>query len=410
MADQKKKILTIEAIRGGAAIYVMLGHIVLLYKPYTFFPSYEFITKTIFGYGHQAVLLFFIVSGFSITYSSGISDFSDRQNLRDYLFKRFRRIYPLFIIALLISLFVLLITGTDSDYKRIILSFFFLTDLGPGSIVAPIPTNPPIWSLSYEIVYYFLFPVMLLLWKRIGQKATFIWFLMAGIVAGLAGFAGWPNHIFNLLQYYWFWIAGAMLAEAYLNNRKFRFSFSKGLIVSSVGLMLTIEKIPIVSHWLWTLFFILIFLLFYSDKKELSKRERILNFIIGIFSLVVCYFFTYSGKIVYHADLLRIIIPGLALASVFIYFLPLETLRNTVRMLLGPFTRSGSFSYALYIVHWPLINLAVFLLNKYLNPSFIILFTIIMVNILIIFLTSWFLEEKLQPVLARRLNKWYYQK
>jgi peptidoglycan/LPS O-acetylase OafA/YrhL len=247
---------------------------------------------------------------------------------------------------------------------------------------------------------------MLLLWKRIGQKATFVWFLMAGIVAGLAGFAGWPNHIFNLLQYYWIWITGAMLANAYVNNRKFRFRYSKGLIVSSVGLMLTIEEIPIVSHWLWTISFILIFLLFYSDKKELSKWERILNFIIGIFFLGVCYFFTYSGKIVYHADLLRIIIPGMAVASVFIYYLPLETLKNTVRRLLVPFTRSGSFSYALY----PLITLAVFLLNKYLNPSFIIMLTIIFVNILIIFLTSWFLEEKLQPVLARRLNKWYYQK
>jgi len=76
MAEKKKIILSIEAIRGIAAIYVMLGHIVQLYQVYSYFPGYEFAIKTVFGYGHQAVLLFFIVSGFSITYSSYDIDLS----------------------------------------------------------------------------------------------------------------------------------------------------------------------------------------------------------------------------------------------------------------------------------------------------------------------------------------------
>ena len=144
MAYKGKRILSIEAIRGGAAIYVMLGHIVQLYQIPSHFPHYEFFIKTIFGYGHQAVLLFFIVSGFSITYSSSIANLSDFNALKEYLFKRFRRIYPLFFIVLVVSLVVLQITGIDSSLARNILSFLFLTDTASGALINPIPTNYPI--------------------------------------------------------------------------------------------------------------------------------------------------------------------------------------------------------------------------------------------------------------------------
>lgn len=410
MAYKGKRILSIEAIRGGAAIYVMLGHIVQLYQIPSHFPHYEFFIKTIFGYGHQAVLLFFIVSGFSITYSSSIANLSDFNALKEYLFKRFRRIYPLFFIVLVVSLVVLQITGIDSSLARNILSFLFLTDTASGALINPIPTNYPIWSLSYEVVYYLLFPVMLILWKKIGQKAIFLLFLIVGIIAGLAGFAIWPNHLFNLLQYYWIWIAGAMLADAYAHAKKFRIKYLKGLLVSSIALMLTIEEIPIVAYWFWSFFFILLFLLFYIVNQELSRRERIMNFGIGIGSMAICYFLTFFEEIVYHANLLRVILSGLGILNVVLYFIPEHFLKKSLRALLNPFVRSGSFSYALYILHWPLITLSVFLYSKYFSSSFMVMFVLIAINILIIILTSWLLEERLQPVIARGLNKWYYKK
>ncbi len=410
MAYKGKRILSIEAIRGGAAIYVMLGHIVQLYQIPSHFPHYEFFIKTIFGYGHQAVLLFFIVSGFSITYSSSIANLSDFSTLKEYLFKRFRRIYPLFFIVLVVSLVILQITGINSSLARNILSFLFLTDTASGAIINPIPTNYPIWSLSYEVVYYLLFPVMLILWKKIGQKATFLLFLIVGIIAGLAGFTMWPNHLLNLLQYYWIWVAGAMLADAYVNENKFRVKYLKGLLISLIALMLTIEEIPIVAYWFWSIFFILIFLLFYSDNQELSRGERIVNFGIGIGSLAFCYFLTFFEKLVYHDNLLHIILLGLGILTFVLYFIPLHFIKKSVRAMLNPFVRSGSFSYALYILHWPLITLSVFLYSKYFSSSFLVMSVLIAINILIIFLTSWFLEERLQPVLARGLNKWYYKK
>jgi len=410
MAEKKKIILSIEAIRGIAAIYVMLGHIVQLYQVYSYFPGYEFAIKTVFGYGHQAVLLFFIVSGFSITYSSYDIDLSDKESLKVYFFKRFRRIYPLFLIVLLFSLLVLKITAIPSDLKRNVLSFLFLTDNASGSIADPIPTNYPIWSLSYEVVYYLLYPVLVFVWSKLGQKKTLIIILGISIVSGLLGFAGWPNHIFNILQYYWIWIAGAMLADAYVHEKKFGVKFLKGLLISSIAIMLTIEEIPIVAFWFWSFFFILLFLLFYSDNQELSKGARIMNFSIGIGSVAICYFLTFFEEIVYHDDLLRIILMWLGIFTAVLYFIPEHFLKKSVRAMLNPFVRSGSFSYALYILHWPLITLAVFLYSKYFSSSFLVMFVFIAINILIIILTSWFLEERLQPVFVRYLNKVYYRK
>jgi peptidoglycan/LPS O-acetylase OafA/YrhL len=409
MADKKKKILSIEAIRGISAIYVMLGHIVQHYQPYNSFPKYEFITKTIFGYGHQAVLLFFIVSGFSITYSSSNINLSDPGSIKDYFFKRLRRIYPLFLIVLIISLISLLIAGIQSDAKRNILSFFFLTDIAPGSIANPIPTNFPIWSLSYEVVYYLLFPLLILSWQKIGMKRTFFIVLLSGMVAGMAGFAGWPNHLFNIWQYYWIWIAGAMLAKAFMNMKRFQFRYLNGVLISSVAFMLTFEKVPVVMDWFWSLMFLTIFFAYFIGIERIPLKSRLLNIIIGFVSVLICYFLTRFRGIVYHSDIIRILLFVIAGSSILLNLIPPDIPKNLIRLCLKPFVRSGSFSYALYISHWPIITISVFFYEKFFGASILHMSIGICLNMMVIFFLSWYLEEKLQPVIETVLNKWYYK-
>lgn len=388
----------------------MLGHIVLLYQPYNFLPEYEFAIKTVFGYGHQAVLLFFIVSGFSIAYSSSDLDIYDHKSIRDYFFKRFRRIYPLFFIALLISLIILFITKTQSDIIRLVLSFFFLTDIAAGAISYPIPTNFPIWSLSYEVVYYILFPFLILFYKKIGQHKTFILFLTIGLISGIVGFLKWPNHIFNILQYYWIWIGGAIIADAYLKNKTFRFSFIPGLLVLFVAFMLTIERINIVSDWCWSMFFLTIFLAFFVNKEQINIQKKLLNLLIGLVSVSICYYLTYFNIIVIHSDLLRYVLIGLGFSSLLLSIIPLYYFKNLSRYLIKPFVFSGSYSYALYIIHWPLIMLSVFLYKMFEGGSVSLMVFTITINIFLIFMVSRYLELGIQPWIAKILNKYYYRR
>lgn len=407
MLTAKNKILSIEAIRGMAAIYVMLGHIVLLYKPYSLIPRFEFIIKTIFGFGQQAVLLFFIVSGFSITYSAPDFNAPNNINISEYFYKRFRRIYPLFFISLVISIVILIITESRFEPFRTLLSFFFLTDKAEGSISYPISTNFPIWSLSYEVVYYILFPLIYILVPRIGKKKSFILLLTLSIISGVLNILFKPNHIFNVFQYSWVWLAGSFLAKAYKNKTYLKFNNLKGITIFSVAFMITFEQIPLIKNWFWSLFFILVFLSFLIDDKRDNIKKVIINFFIGFFSILACYCFTYIGNITYHTIIIRIFLFSLLIINLIINLLSSSFQKGLLRLFIKPFVKTGSISYALYIIHWPLIILFIFYYKKFFYTNITSLLFIIILNVIVVFIVSYFLEKQLQPKIEKKLNHYY---
>lgn len=355
--NNKKYILTIEGIRGFAAIYVMLGHFVLLYKPYTFTPGLEFVIKTLFGYGHQAVILFFIVSGFSIHYSSTKYDFTNKRDLNDYFFKRIRRIYPLFLISLLIALVVLYITKSPSDWNRNILSFLFLTDISKGAIVDPIQTNFPIWSLSYEIIYYLLYPFLLFYLRKFNLKKILIISFIVSLLAGFFEFANVQNHLSNVIQLYWVWVMGVIIAEFKMKNIKISITYFYGIFVISIAMMFTLEKLFLLRDWAWALFFSLLILSYFKDSEKLTFNKKIINVTIGLIGIGTCYLLTNNENVLFHPIMLRFILVLMILLTFMIVFIPIQYFQNYIRILLSPFVKAGYFSYAIYIFHWPLILL-----------------------------------------------------
>ncbi len=86
------KLEKLDAIRGFVALYVALGHWVDRNDT-----IHQFI-KDILRFGQQSVILFFLLSGFVIYIAT-----TNTENMpfRDYFIKRFRRIYPVMIGALL---------------------------------------------------------------------------------------------------------------------------------------------------------------------------------------------------------------------------------------------------------------------------------------------------------------------
>jgi peptidoglycan/LPS O-acetylase OafA/YrhL len=86
-----KKLNILEAVRGGAALYVFLGHFIVG----------SFIAKTnflsfFFRFGQEAVILFFLMSGFVIE----LSGLRKKTSFHDFFYKRFLRIYPLFFLGI----------------------------------------------------------------------------------------------------------------------------------------------------------------------------------------------------------------------------------------------------------------------------------------------------------------------
>lgn len=126
--SQVKKLTVLESLRGFASIYVAIGHFILSHK------NIPVSLGFLFRFGQEAVIIFFILSGFVIFYSSSKNQ---NESLYSYFIKRFRRIYFPLICALIVSI---VFVSCDFPIKALVGNLLMLQDFEtgkPGSFVAP---------------------------------------------------------------------------------------------------------------------------------------------------------------------------------------------------------------------------------------------------------------------------------
>lgn len=114
------------------------------------------------GYGHEAVIIFFVLSGYVIAY---VFDAKERAPIA-YWSSRLARIYSLAIPAVLLTIILDSIgerlapqfyegkTTHDYWYIRLTSSWFFMNEAWVSIMSF---SNVPYWSLCYEMWYYVLF-------------------------------------------------------------------------------------------------------------------------------------------------------------------------------------------------------------------------------------------------------------
>jgi peptidoglycan/LPS O-acetylase OafA/YrhL len=364
----------------------------------------------LFGFGHEAVILFFIVSGFSIHYSASKMNCLDKNEIKGYFYRRIRRIYPVFFISLIFSLFALYLIGESNSFLRVLYSFLFLTDISAGSISDPIQTNFPIWSLSYEMFYYLLYPILLLSIKKLGMNRAILYSVLLSVVFSTFGFIGIPNHLCNLLQYYWTWTIGVFLADYILKNKPISLKWHSVIFVSCFAFMFTIEKISVLRDWFWCLFFVSIFMLFLNSKKDVISRKFIgLNFGLSICAVAICYYLSYFDIFSFHPDLVRLILFALVPVSVVFIFIQRNVLRSIIVWFLRPFVITGGFSYALYIVHWPILVLVKFYFVENKDLGLFAFCALIVLSLLVMVLVSNFLERTYHPIVSKFIDSKFYK-
>jgi peptidoglycan/LPS O-acetylase OafA/YrhL len=147
----------IEALRGFAAIMVMVTH-------YTYFLTPE---AGIWGFASTGVDLFFVLSG----YVFAPYFFGKQLTLGTHLIRRFFRLYPLYFCALL--LYVALHVPATSAWNHFWSHLFMghtITSLAVASFY-----NPAFWSLPPEVEYYLLLSSLASasMWLRFGQRRIF---------------------------------------------------------------------------------------------------------------------------------------------------------------------------------------------------------------------------------------------
>jgi peptidoglycan/LPS O-acetylase OafA/YrhL len=214
VALSDRAIALLDCARAVAAIYVVVHHVAAA-RGWA-----AGLTGIPFRFGQEAVILFFLISGFVI-----FANEKDRATTGfGYYYRRFRRIYPPLLVALLISTAVFWTNGTLAqnfslrDLGLTLLNLQDISSLKPGVLVDPYLGNDPLWSLSYEMAFYLVFPSVLTAWKR-GRTAVTA---AVGIVCTLAyvSFLYSPNHFSLIASYFLVWWSGAMAAEAYMEGAR----------------------------------------------------------------------------------------------------------------------------------------------------------------------------------------------
>src|ERR1700750_3071082 len=92
-----KKLPFLTELRFFAALYVIFFHHGLLFS---FLPRPAFL---FLHHGYSAVSFFFVLSGFIIYYTYSKLDVRVRELTLEYRISRFVRIYPAYIVALLLA-------------------------------------------------------------------------------------------------------------------------------------------------------------------------------------------------------------------------------------------------------------------------------------------------------------------
>jgi len=343
--SNQKNLAVLDSIRGLAAIYVILHH----WLPHlNFIPKW--ISRGIFVFGQEAVMVFFLLSGFVI----GLSSFKTK-NLQfcTYFVKRFRRIYFPFIVALLLSVTVNYFQSNSEKISIINLlgNLFMLQDISslkPGTWVEPFLGNLSLWSLTYEWWFYMLFFVC---FKTI--LSTKFRFYIVLLISALSYtiYLAFPNQICLVLTYFVTWWVGVELSDIYVKGSSFNISKLLPIITGLVGMNI-MTFLPVLT----------------------SSTIRF-----GLYPfLIFRHFFS-------------------ILLFVFVVGLSTKFSLNFIIKLIQPFGMVAPISYGLYVFHYPILLQWHILVFQ--SPGFTEVF-----KWLTLLALSYVVEVQLQPKVNRILR------
>jgi peptidoglycan/LPS O-acetylase OafA/YrhL len=223
---------SLDLIRAIAAFAVMVGHLrALFFADFAYLQSKSLPLRALYfftGFGHQAVIVFFVLSGFLISSTVIRSHVLGKWSWREYAVNRATRLYVVLVPGLLLGFFWDRLGSWFFAAKGIYAHS--LSDLGPavplknltlGNFLGNLlflqtilcetfGSNGPLWSLSNEFWYYLLFPVALGAGLAWGKRRFFLAIPMTGLAILTGIFVGR-----GILIGFLIWLAGCALVLLY---------------------------------------------------------------------------------------------------------------------------------------------------------------------------------------------------
>jgi peptidoglycan/LPS O-acetylase OafA/YrhL len=256
----------LNGIRFIAAFSVIIHHIEE-YKTIFILHVDNFSARpVIYQLGKLGVALFFVLSGFLITYLL----LAEKQktgtvNITKFYIRRMLRIWPLYFLIVLLSFFVfpnigllqipLLSESTFQNfYQKLVLYLLVLPNVVSGLYV-PMPLSSHVWSIGVEEQFYLLWP-----WLLISRNFKRLFVIILSVGAVLAGgffyfrFALNPYHIAKDDTHPFFFFVSMFLAQ-----------FRVGcMAIGGLGAYLVFIKHPVLQilYRRWIQIIVYLFLIF----------------------------------------------------------------------------------------------------------------------------------------------------
>lgn len=176
-----QRFFWLDVVRGLSAIAVCAGHLrAVMFVDYANLQTPSLLQKVFYGLtglGHQAVMVFFVLSGFLV--GGSILRKKTNFNWTDYIISRLSRLWIVLIPALVVTFFIdqliILIApdilagsfysvwnsgpSLDKVYSTSLATFFGNICFLQNILTPVFGTNGAVWSLSNEFWYYILFPL-----------------------------------------------------------------------------------------------------------------------------------------------------------------------------------------------------------------------------------------------------------
>ncbi|KOR36514.1 MULTISPECIES: acyltransferase family protein [Planktothricoides] len=232
----------LNQIRGFFCVYIVFHNFTINLYHLDIVP---FPVKLIASLGQEVVIGFFLMSGFLIFFSLA----KKYASFKEFLIKRFQRIYIPFIFSLLVSGFIGYFTGSLSKlftWQHLIGNLLLLQDFGsvkPGTWFYPFLGNLPLWSLSYQWWFYLLvYPLYRLLPKN--EKRIY-WVLLISVSAYVI-YSIHPNQICLILTYFILEWLGVELGFIYLKHQKITLHHTRNCLIA-IAVMVIVTGLPIFS-------------------------------------------------------------------------------------------------------------------------------------------------------------------
>jgi len=235
-----KKYIWLDLLRALSALIVFVGHTrEIVFKTFTEVKMDTGVLTKLFyfisGMGPEAVMIFFVLSGFFITKTIDVSVRTEKYVFFKYMIARLSRLWAVLIPVLITGFifdYIRLVYYSNTPYSLNFQEFFGNMFFMQNILCHTFGSNGALWSLSYEWWFYMFFPFVYLtvyLFSKEVKKAL----LHALVFLAMAIFISCFN--FDIVLYFSIWLLGSL--SYFILKRDFKIKYIALHLIVAVGLL-----------------------------------------------------------------------------------------------------------------------------------------------------------------------------